>query len=225
MRQRRIRPALLLPAAILLLAAVSLPALALILTDSGKTKDLAAIAQSSVTALAILAGGFFAAYKLEVFRDFAPHLTITHEISHRVISESYVHISVSATLHNRSRVKVDIREGIYRLYQIAPLSDEEVEQLYAQVFVDHDADEIQWPKLYDFRFARAVNETVIEPGESHQEIVDFIVSKDPKSVLVYTYFYNPEYHSLSRNPQGWGLAKAYDIMVDNLANTGDLEEV
>ena len=63
--------------------------------------------QGSVTAFAILAGGFFAAYKLEVFRDFAPHLTITHAITHRAVSDSYVYISVSITLHNSSRVKVD----------------------------------------------------------------------------------------------------------------------
>ena len=212
MRQRRIRPALLLPAAILLLLAVSLPALALILTDSGKTKDLAAIAQSSATALAILAGGFFAAYKLEVFRDFAPHLTITHEISHRAVSDSYVHIAVSITLYNSSRVKVDIVDGIFRLYQAAPLSDEYVEQLYKGMLESGSASNTGWPILYDFRFARAADDTFVEPGESHQEIINFFVSTDTKSVVVYTYFGDSRHPIASQSPRGWNLASVYDIV-------------
>ena len=76
------------------------------LTDFSNTWELVSIVQGSVTAFAILAGGFFAAYKLEVFRDFASHLTITHAITHRAVSDSYVHISVSVTRHNGSRVTI-----------------------------------------------------------------------------------------------------------------------
>ena len=93
-----------LTVAVLLLLAVLLPALSLVLTDCSNTWELVSIVQGSVTAFTILAGGFFAAYILEVFRDFAPHLTITHAITHRAVSDSYVHISVSVTLHNSSRV-------------------------------------------------------------------------------------------------------------------------
>ena len=96
-----------LTGAMLLLLAVLLPALSLVLTDFSKTWELVSIVQGSVTAFAILAGGFFVAYKLEVFRDFAPHLTITHAITHRAVSDSYGHISVSVTRHNGSRVTVD----------------------------------------------------------------------------------------------------------------------
>ena len=69
---------------------------------------------------------FFALFKLQVFRNLQPHLTISHEITHRVVSDSYVHISVTAVLHNSSRVKVEIEEGSFHLLRIAPVTDEEV---------------------------------------------------------------------------------------------------
>ena len=95
-----------LTGAVLLLLAVLLSALSLVLTDFSNTWEMVSIVQGSVTAFAILAGGFFVAYILEVFRDFAPHLTITHAITHRVVSDSYVHISVSIRLHNSLRVTI-----------------------------------------------------------------------------------------------------------------------
>ena len=51
--------------------------------SAGKLKDIAAIIQSSVTVVAIVAGGIFAYYKLQLFRDLEPHLTITHEVSRK----------------------------------------------------------------------------------------------------------------------------------------------
>lgn len=179
---------LLLTGAVLLLLAVLLPALSLVLTDCSNTWELVSILQGSVTAFAILAGGFFAAYKLEVFRDFAPHLTITHAITHRAVGDSYVYISVSVTLHNSLRVKVDIVGGIFRLYQLVPLYDEEVEQLYAELISSSDTLEVKWPMLYELEFSKGEDEIFVEPGELYQEAIDFLVSIDTKSVVVYTYF-------------------------------------
>ena len=73
------------------------------------------IAQSLVTTIAIVAGGIFAAYKWQVFRESEPHLTITHKVSHRTVGESYVHIAVTAVLHNSSRVHIELLKGIFSL--------------------------------------------------------------------------------------------------------------
>lgn len=111
--------------------------------DQGQAKDIAATAQSWATIAAFAIAGLFAYFKLELFRDLAPHLTISHEISHRLIGDSYIHISVTANLHNSSRVRMDFRKGFFRLQQIGPASDDEVESLYAQVFIDKDHDHFQ----------------------------------------------------------------------------------
>ena len=112
-------------------------------TDAERGKDLAAIIQSLVTVVAIVGGGAFAYYKLQIFRVFEPHLTISHEVSHRYIGDNYVHIAVTATLHNSSKVKMELRKGFFLLQQISPLSDEEIEPLYEQVFEDQDYEHIQ----------------------------------------------------------------------------------
>ena len=91
--------------------------------------------QAIVTAIAILTAAYFALFKLQIFRVFAPHLTISQKVSHRRVGESYIHIDVSVTLRNSSRVKIGLRKGLFLLQLISPLEDTEVETLYGQVFV------------------------------------------------------------------------------------------
>ena len=179
-------------------------------TGIGPIKDLAAIFQSAITVIAIVVGGVFAWFKLQAFRDFEPHLTISHEVRHRTIGESYVHIDVTATLHNGSKVKLDFREAFIRLQQISPTSDGEVESLYTSTFVNREYEDLLWPILYEVPRTWDVNELIVEPGESHQETYEFIVSTLVESVIVYTYYYNPR--GASEAPEGWGAATVYDIV-------------
>ncbi len=177
------------------------------LTDTGIT-DAARTVQALVTATAICAGGIFAFHKFQIFRDFQPHLTISNAVSHRRIGESYVHIDVTATLHNSSKVKMELREGFFRLQKLAPVLDEDVENLYAQVFWDQEHSYLQWPTLDDARRDWDKGMLIVEPGESHQETYEFIASMDVESVIIHTYFYNP----YSSSPEGWGATTVHDII-------------
>ncbi len=182
----------------------------LLLDETESAKDLVEIVQLFVVASAIVIGGVFATYKLQIFRDFEPHLTISQEVSHRYVGDSYVHVETTATLHNSSRVKIEIREGLFRLQQIAPTSDEEVVELYAQVFMDEESKHLQWPTLEEVDRNWAANELIVEPGESHQETYEFIVSKDATSIMVYAYFHNSRF---PKSPaEGWGATTVHDIL-------------
>lgn len=188
---------------------IILAALHWLLPDASRFKDLAGSAQSLVTALAIILGGGFAAVKLELFRDFAPHLTIAHEVSHRRVGDSYVHIAVKATLRNSSRVKVDFREGMVLVQQVSPILDEEVAQLFAQWAEKDSPSNFQWQTLYDNRLVWDENALIVEPGESHHELYQFIVAAEVETVIVYTYYYNSRPAAAA---EGWGLATVYDMM-------------
>ena len=177
-------------------------------TDAERGKDLTAIIQSIVTVVAIVGGGVFAYYKLQIFRVFEPHLTISHEVSHRYIGDNFIHIAVTATLHNSSKVKMELRNGFFLLQQISPLSDEEIEPLYEQVFEDQDYEHIQWPTLEEIEREFGEGELIVEPGESHPETFEFILPRRYGSVMVYTYFYNP----ISQRPPGWAATKVYDMI-------------
>ena len=179
--------------------------------DAGRANDLAGILQAVVTAAAVLVGGVYAAYKLQVFRDFEPHLSISHSLSHRPVGESYVHVSVTAVLQNSSRVKISLREAFFRIQQIAPATDEEVGRLYAQVFEDQSEEEIQWPTLARFLRTWKENDGIVEPGDSYTEFCEFVIDRDVESVVVYSYFYNPAFVKGRGASEGWGATTVYNI--------------
>ena len=184
----------------------------LLLPDTSRAKDLAGVIQAGVAFVAILAGGVVAFIKLQVFRDFEPHLTISNSISHRLVGTKYVHIAVTATLHNSSKVKVEIRSGFFRLQQLAPVSDEEVERLYAQVFTNVEEEYLQWPILDQVRRSWNVGELIVEPGESHSETFEFVVATEIESAIIYTYFYNPQHSLQPISAEGWYATAIYDII-------------
>ena len=181
----------------------------LFIGDAGDAKDFAGTVQSWATVAALAIAGIFAVLRLELLREFAPHVTITQTVSHRVISDSYVHLFVTATLHNSSRVRVDFRRGYFRLQAISPVSDEEVERLYVDVFVDHYNRDLQWQTIDELPREWSQNDLIVEPGESHQENCEFILARGILTVLVDTYMYNSKPPAV---PEGWGTTSVFDIM-------------
>ncbi len=163
--------------------------------------------QAIVTAVAIAIAAAFAVFKLQIFRVFAPHLTITQRVSHRRIGESYVHIDVSTRLENSSKIKMELRSGFFHIQQIAPIADRDIEDLYSEVFIDNEAEDILWPVLDIVHRSWDGGVLIIEPGESHQEVCEFIVNARVESVLIYSYFFNP----YSVTPRGWHSTTIRDI--------------
>ena len=181
-------------------------------TDIGHFNDAIGIVQLFATAVIVIAGAGFAYRKLQLFRDFEPHLTVTQTATHRTVGAQYVHIAVTATLHNSSKVRVEIRDSFFRIHQIQPLDDEDIEALYEAAFNSEQHADIGWPVI-DEAFRRlGPNELVIEPGESHHEYSEFIVSYDVDTVLIYSYFYNLEHSPHSRSAQGWSATTVHDMV-------------
>ena len=123
-----------MPALVIVLVVVSVPVgsifiLEIFLDSPRKIVLVSGVLQGYVTVVAIMAGGAFAIYRLRVFRTLEPHITVTQTVSHRVVSDSYVHIFVAAMLHNCSRVEVGIREATFALQMISPMTDFAVEIL------------------------------------------------------------------------------------------------
>ena len=181
-------------------------------SDMSRIKDAAGAFQSGVTIIAIVAGGIFALFKLQAFRDFEPHLTITHEVNHRAVSPSYVHIDVTAVLHNNSKVKIELRKADFAIQWVAPTSDELVLELYDEVFDDGVEDYLQWPTIDEGRRNWDRGELLVEPGELHKETYEFLVPRAVQTVLVYTYFRNPLSPKPAASAEGWGTSTVYDIM-------------
>ena len=123
-----------------------------------------------------------------------------------------MHLDITVTLYNSSKVSLALDEADFSVQQIAPVSDEEIEELYAQVFEDEDEIHLQWLTLDEAHHDWDIGEMVVEPGESHQETYEFIVPSPVETVLVYTYFRNPQHSRSSRSAEGWGATTVYDTI-------------
>lgn len=207
------------------LAALALVALALYIWMSwisgvqsgefvlGRFISAVGLLQPLVTALVLVVGGIFAYRKLQLFRDFEPHLTVTQSVSSRAVGKQYAHVAVTATLHNSSKVRVEVRECLFRIHQIQPLNDEDVEHRYVEAFREDGSAHIEWPILDDVVRSLESNEVVIEPGARHHETCEFILSRDVETVLVYSYFYNTEYSEVGQSAQGWTATTIHDMLL------------
>ena len=170
------------------------------------------IVQSIATLIIISIGGVFAYRKLQIYRDFEPHLTITQNVSHRSIGTKYIHIMVTATLHNSSKVVIRPTESYSRIQQISPLPDTYIESLYEDAYKDEKTDTIEWPAMEQINREWQEGKLLIEPSETHSEVYEFIVSTDCETILVSTYFHNPAFASAPHSAQGWGTTSVYDIV-------------
>ena len=129
---------------------------------------------------------------------------------------------------------VEFLDGFSKIQQIKPISDGDIEFLYAQVFVDKEFANLQWTDLDVLRHRWGRDGLLVEPGETETEIFDFVVRKEIKSVALTTYFYNarvvgkiPNKTELNeakrrnrrfrrwlreKGPLGWGRTSVYDIV-------------
>ena len=87
----------------------------------------------------------------------------------------------------------------------------EVEETYADVFVMRNNRDFQWQTIDEAPREWSKNDLIVEPGESHAETCEFIVSREVKAVVVHTYMYNSKHPAI---PQGWGATTAHDIIID-----------
>ena len=177
-----------------------------VLPDAAPLGDWADIVLAVVTILAILFGGLFAAVKFDLFRDFEPHLTITHSINHRALGNGYWHLDVKATLNNSSKVRVELHGGYFLLQQIRPVSGEENigERNIVYPF---------WPVLEEFSFDLGDRPLELEPGQAMQEVLQFMVPGHVETVLIHYSFHDAG--NLAEQPSGWGITEVHDIIGRN----------
>ena len=181
-------------------------------SDVSTMKDVVSTVQSIVTIIAITIGGGFVLFKLDAFRDLEPHVNVVHEISHRIMNDTYVHISVTAVLHNSSKVKVEFLEALFSIQRVLPMPNETIEQKHDQVFYFRKVTDLQWPVLNILEPKWELGELVIEPGEVHRETQQFLVKlEEAETVLIYTHFSDSRPGRLAEG-FGWHATTVHDIV-------------
>ena len=181
-------------------------------SNASRVKDVAGAVQSVVTVIAIVTGGIFALFKLQAFRDFEPHVGVVHDIRHRSMNDTYVHIDVRATLHNTSKVKIEFRRARFSILQVLPNSNDDIIQKHDQVFIEGEKRDIQWPVLNVIEHTWEPGKLVVEPGEKHSESQEFVVlMEDAETVRIDTFFFDPRFTQPS-DEFGWKATTFYDTV-------------
>ena len=181
-------------------------------SDVSTMKDVVSTIQSIVTIIAIVIGGGYVLFKLDAFRDLEPHVNVVHEISHRIMNDTYVHISVTAVLHNSSKVKVEFLEALFSIQRVLPMPNETIEHKHDQVFYHQEATHLQWPVLETLEPTWDYGELVIEPGEVHRETHQFLVKlEEAETILIYTHFLDSRPERLTEG-FGWHATTVHDIV-------------
>lgn len=176
----------------------------------GDLDDAFDVAQALIAGIVILVGAVYAAYRFQIHRELQPHLTISQDVTHRQLSNSYFHVEVTATLKNSSKVKIEIQKMLFRFQKLAPTTDADARYFRDAVFVNRKED-IPWPTCYERKRQWNENQCVVEPGESLQATAEFIVPLTVKSALLYTYVYNSKQKKGSRAVEGWPASKFHDF--------------
>ena len=157
-----------------------------------RVQNAAIIAQALVTIIAMGFGGAYAWRKGYIFRQGQPYVTISHDITHRSVSDGYIHLEITATLHNTSLVKVEFRNALFTVQQLAPASDEYV--FHLDEGTGHQTPGIyrplNWEYLLEILRVWNEDELVVEPGMSAAVTFEHVLSRTIQSVSVTTHFYN-----------------------------------
>ena len=148
------------------------------------------------TTLVIAGGVSVAWYKLGIFREFEPHLSIEQTVQSRRLGNSFRLIVVTAIMTNHSKVLVKPRKGYCRLAQTAPIDDFAVVGIWTDSLENgaNTLEQFGWPVLGDVRRTWPEGDIAIEPGECHRETYQFIVDGATESVVALTAIYNPAYN-------------------------------
>lgn len=190
---------------LLLFVSVTFIALPLLTSDRMLFDTIASVFPQVATLLFSVIAIFWLLVKYHEQREAVPHLSISHDVSHFSDEDNFVHINVTANLHNSSKVQVKIRKAELVLFQALPVLDDKFEILASTCKAHHIPWQLSGKRLPNW------DELSIEPGQTIQLIFAIKIPKSVKSILVHTHFSNPCFDKKSEHNSGWRSISFYDI--------------
>jgi hypothetical protein len=161
------------------------------------------------TVIAVTVGGFWTYLIFVSTRQRYPRASLTHQITHRPVSDNKVLLTVVLTVANQGAVALEllsIETWIQRMVPWPRWFLQSIEE--GRDPVEDNETEIGWPKIAERYIEYKKDQREIEPGEPDQFIFDFIISSDVKTIVVYTYIHN---HRKRQKKLGWGITSVYDL--------------
>jgi hypothetical protein len=167
-------------------------------------KDYLSIVQSLAVTIGFVSGAvwFFAQ------REALPRATISHSITHRVLTpdSTWVHASIRFT--NIGKRAIDLHSGVVWLERILPLEDRLEAQLKeGKPLIAPKQELVEWPRLGE-GYTPELNRS-FEPGEDEDLEYEFVIPSSIRTVKLYSWF-----ERLHEPRIGWSKSTVYEIGAD-----------
>jgi hypothetical protein len=178
-------------------------------TPTDTVKTITGVVKDIVQILAIVGAGAWASYRFGLFRERVPRGTISHEITHRTLTETTIHISVTVIFSNTGRVVWSFapeRDNRTTILLVKPIDQEYLESLQERVAAG-ESQTYQWPVLDDRSLARSLE---VEPSDTQEINHEFVIGGGIESILVYSYY--------GSHDRGWQATTVYDIVGEDHDN-------
>ncbi len=154
---------------------------------SGVLTDL----ETAATVIAIIVGGIWSYLLFVRQRLRYPAANIAHEISTIGITEKHILVNVAASIENKGKVLLRLTSCFTRLQRIRPL-DEDFSLIMESRgdLVEDGETEVDWPLLGVRDFCHEGGMIELEPGEKEELVADFVIGRDVRAIVAYTYVKN-----------------------------------
>lgn len=173
-------------------------------------KDIASIAQSLTTILAIIVSGFWGYWVFVKNRQLYPRAKLSHSLLYRSLGEGKSLLHVVVTIQNIGEILLSLRMVETRIHQMIPLPEEVAASVKQGIDpVSLDATEINsWTALGTHRCQFQKHLFEVEPGEVQEIHHDFIIADGIRTVLIYSYLQNIKKRA---RDIGWDLTTFHDL--------------
>lgn len=114
---------------------------------------------------------------------------MTHKTTCISLSDNRRIVRLTASIHNIGDVLIELTEGKAWMQQMAPDTDEVIQAVDQIKFDVYSQAEVEWPKVGEVR-TWSGDPREIEPSETADIHIDFLVLTSATVVNIYTYFEN-----------------------------------
>ena len=176
--------------------------------QSRNWKEIIQLVQSVATIIALLIAGLWALYLYSDQRQSSPRMNIEHAIESHLLTPEHRHVHLLVTHENRGTTLLKLHSGDVRLQQIRPLAPSISEKLLNGKNLNRDKEFfVRWPMVCRY----VLNlEHELEPEESQEISLEFIISSAIKTLRIYSYFPNEEKQGI-----GWEKVTIHNLYRGN----------
>lgn len=173
-----------------------------------RNKEVLEAWESIFTIAGIIVAGVWAYWHFVRTRERFPGARFEQKVQTWEIDDNHRLIRVTVMIHNHSHVLLCVGRGFVWLQQIKPWPKALINKLKNKEspLVEGET-EIQWPIIAerDFEFS---GQKELEPNESDEIIVDFVIDKEYEELLVYSHVENAAKPGTNL---GWSVSTPFSV--------------